>query len=138
MAPSVVAPTVTPVGAAQKTLASATKPVISETATSTDDTIFGIPKWALAVAAGGVVALGLAYYVLSAPDGNDTKGSKRKKDKSTKNKTSNSTSSSKTATPVKTKEKEPSKNENKVLVEDVEDEEMVRIPVKILVTRKHT
>ena len=34
---------------------------------ATDDTLFGVPKWALAVAAGGVVAAGVLYYVLSSP-----------------------------------------------------------------------
>jgi len=124
MAPAVSAPTVTPVGAGHGALSAAAKPVISETSSNTDDTIFGIPKWALAVAAGSAVALGLAYYVLSAPDEKAKKGGKRKKEKSTKNKaTSNSTSSSTTATPVKAKENDQKKDENKVLVEDIGDEE---------------
>ena len=121
MAPVISAPTVTPVGAAHGSLTAATKPVISETTSNADDTIFGIPKWALGVAAGGVVALGLAYYVLSAPDGKAKKGGKRKKEKSTKNKSvSDSASSSTKATPVKAKDKQ---DENKVLIEDIGDEE---------------
>ena len=32
-----------------------------------DDTLFGVPKWALAVAAGGVVAAGVLYFVLRSP-----------------------------------------------------------------------
>ena len=110
--------------------AAANSPGITGTAAaSSDDTIFGIPKWAFAVAAGGVVALGLAYYVLSAPDDASAKAGKRKKDKSTKNKTpSGSKSNSTTATPKKAKEKDQKKDENKVTVEDVgEDEDMVRI-----------
>jgi len=135
MAPPAVAPTVTPVGAAHSSLSAISKPVISETVTNTEDTVFGIPKWALAVAAGGVVALGLAYYVLSAPDGNGAKGGKRKKDKSTKTKTSDSTS--KTATPSKAKEKEQTKDESKVLVEDVGEEEMPLDPLAKAVACKN-
>ena len=51
---------------ASDALAVATKPIVAETPINTDDTIFGMPKWAVAATAGGVVALGLAYYVLSA------------------------------------------------------------------------
>jgi hypothetical protein len=132
MAPVVGAPTVTPVGAGHGSLSAAAKPVISDT----DDTIFGIPKWALAVAAGSAVALGLAYYVLSAPNEKGKKGGKRKKDKSTKNKaTSDSTVSSTTSTPVKPKEKGQKVDENKVIVEDVgEEEEVVSNIYAILIT----
>ena len=133
MAPEPVAPTVTAVGAGHSSLSAATKSVTSETSKSfketvnSDDTIFGVPKWALAVAAGGAVALGLAYYVLSAPDDNSTKKSKRKKDKLSKNKSDDSKSNSTTTTPEKAKDKTPKKEENKVSVEDVgeDDEEVV-------------
>ena len=136
MAPVVGAPTVTPVGAGHGSLSAAAKPVTSEIASSTNDTIFGIPKWAFAVAAGSAVALGLAYYVLSAPDEKGKKGGKRKKDKSTKNKaTSDSTVSSTTSTPVKLKEKGQKVDENKVIVEDVgEEEEVVSNIYAILIT----
>ena len=125
MAPALVAPTVTAVGAGHGSLSEAAKP-IKETV-NTDDTIFGVPKWALAAAAGGVVALGLAYYVLSAPDDNSTKKSKRKKDKSSKKRSEDSKSNSTTTTPEKAKDKTPKKEENKVSIEDVgeDDEEMV-------------
>ena len=120
MAPEPVAPTVRAVGAA-------TKPVISETTVNSDDTIFGVPKWALAVAAGGVVVLGLAYYVLSAPDDSSNKKSKRKKDKVSKNKADDSKSNSTITTPEKSKEQIHKKEETKVSVEDVgeDDEETV-------------
>ena len=63
MAPEPVAPTVTAVGVGHSSLSAATKSVTSETSKSlketvnSEDTIFGVPKWALAVAAGGAVAL---------------------------------------------------------------------------------
>ena len=122
MAPTGIAASVGVVPAAAKPSG-----LSATTATSSDDTIFGIPKWALAVAAGGVVALGLAYYVLSAPDDTSAKAGKRKKEKSTKNKTpSGSKTNSTTATPSKEKEKDQLKEENKVTIEDVgEDEDMV-------------
>ena len=81
-----MAPTVT--GTGPGSLSAVAKPSIAGGATSTvssDDTIFGVPKWALAVAAGGVVAIGLAYYVLSAPDGTSKKSGKKKKEKVVKN-----------------------------------------------------
>ena len=133
MAPEPVAPTVTAVGAGHSSLSAATKSVTSETSKSlketvnSDDTIFGVPKWALAVAAGGAVALGLAYYVLSAPDDSSDKKSKRKKDKVSKSKSADSKSNSTSTTPEKVKEKTLKKEETKVVVEDVgEDEETVR------------
>ena len=133
MAPALIPPTVTAVGANHSGLSDATKPVLTETSKSiketvnSDDTILGVPKWALVAAAGGVVALGLAYYVLSAPDDSSNKKSKRKKDKVSKNKADDSKSNSTTTTPEKSKEKIQKKEETKVSVEDVgeDDEETV-------------
>ena len=84
-----------------------------------------MPKWAVAATAGGVVALGLAYYVLSAPDDKKSSGAKSKKNKSAKIKNSESTSSSTTTTPVKSKKNEAKINESKVVIEDVGEEETV-------------
>ena len=121
-----MAPTVTIVGApASDALAVATKPIVAETPINTDDTIFGMPKWAVAATAGGVVALGLAYYVLSAPDDKKFSGAKSKKNKSAKIKNSESTSSSTTTTPVKSKKNEAKTDESKVVIEDVGEEETV-------------
>ena len=132
MAPALIPPTVTAVGANHSGLSDATKPVLTETSKSiketvnSDDTILGVPKWALVAAAGGVVALGLAYYVLSAPDDSSNKKPKRKKDKLPKNKADESKISSTKTTPEKVV-KSPKKDETKVSVEDVgeEDEEPV-------------
>ena len=57
MAPALIPPTVTAVGANHSGLSDATKPVLTETSKSiketvnSDDTILGVPKWALVVAA---------------------------------------------------------------------------------------
>jgi len=137
MAPALVAPSVVAVGAGHGSLSEAVKPVINETSSNlketvnTDDTIFGVPKWALAAAAGGVVALGLAYYVLSAPDDNSAKKSKRKKDKLSKKGADDSKSNSTTTTPEKAIDKTSKKEEHKVSVEDVgeDEEEMPQDPL---------
>jgi hypothetical protein len=50
-------------------MAPTVSPAPSATGSSADDTLFGVPKWALAVAAGGVVVAGVAYYILSSPSG---------------------------------------------------------------------
>ena len=119
-----MAPTISAAG--QGSLSAVVKPS-DISASPSDDTIFGIPKWAFAVAAGGVVVLGLAYYVLSAPEDSSAKASKRKKDKSSKSKIPlGSKSNSTSTTPQKSKEIIQQKDQNKVTVEDVgEDEEMV-------------
>ena len=49
------------------TTAAATVASSGSSTPASDDTLFGVPKWALAVAAGGVVAAGVLYYVLSSP-----------------------------------------------------------------------
>jgi hypothetical protein len=63
---------------------------------TTDDTIFGVPKWALAAAAGGLVVAGVAYYVLSS-----SKPGKKKKGKKGSTKSTASNASSTTSTPSK-------------------------------------
>ena len=143
MAPALVAPSVVAVGAGHGSLSEAVKPVINETSSNlketvnTDDTIFGVPKWALAAAAGGVVALGLAYYVLSAPDDNSAKKSKRKKDKLSKKGADDSKSNSTTTTPEKAIDKTSKKEEHKVSVEDVGEDEEEMVCFKLSLNTKH-
>lgn len=97
-------------------------------AASSEDTIFGVPKWALAVAAGGVVFVGLAYYVLSAPSDGNSKGggSKLKKPKKVNTPSGGSKTGSTGATPTKKNDVTLKKDEHNVTIEDVgEDEETV-------------
>ena len=108
-----------PVSAASGSGASAT----------TDDTIFGVPKWALAVAAGGLVAAGVAYYVLSSSKpGKKKDGKKKGKKGSAKSTASNASSTTST----------PSKQETtpKVTVKDVgaEEDALVRPDVGLAVS----
>ena len=83
---------------------------------ATDDTIFGVPKWALAVAAGGLVVAGVAFYVLSSSKPGKKKDGK-KKGKKGSSKSAASNASSTTSTPSKQETK------SKVTLKDVGVEE---------------
>lgn len=79
-----------------------------------EDEVLGLPKWAWAAIAGGVITAGLAIYIFAG--GDDTKkkkGPKLAKNKKSDGATNKSISSAK-STPSKT---------NKVKVQDVPEEE---------------
>ena len=89
---------------------------------ATDDTIFGVPKWALAVAAGGLVVAGVAFYVLSSSKPGKKKDGK-KKGKKGSSKSAASNASSTTSTPSK------QETTSKVTLKDVgaEEDDLVTI-----------
>ncbi len=83
-----------------------------------DDEILGLPKWAWAAIAGGVITAGLALYIFSGDDGGETKKKKPKSSGLGKKKAEKGKPSSVSSTPTKSKQKE-------VKVEDVPEEQNI-------------
>jgi len=90
-----------------------------------DEEVFGLPKWAWAAIAGGVVTAGVLYYIFAGDDGNKKKSKKEKKKGTAAS--SSSPPSAKT-TPISSAKATPSKTVKNVTVEDVpEDDNLDKI-----------